>query len=213
MATRLKALESAALPHIARGTDARIFAAIKRDEVTLALWERPPIGDIVAGDTFEDVRIETSLARCEAALHEVLVAIDPVAARPLVGDIALLSTCYGAIMGLDRVAIRLERVTGKACWRFHSDFVTVRLLSTYRGPGTQWLPRASRSKASFKELRTGDVGLFKGRLLAGQDAILHRSPPLAEWDEPRLLLVIDPPASELERARRRVIDQLHREMG
>ena len=48
-----------------------------------------------------------------------------------------------------------------------------------------------------RSLAPGAVGLFKGRILAGEQAIVHRSPPIAGTGEARLLLVIDsPPPAE-----------------
>ena len=73
-------------------------------------------------------------------------------------------------------ALRLEVIETDACRRFHADFVTLRLLSSYVGPGTQWC-RANAADA-ICEVPTGAVGVFKGRLLLDPPTILHRSPPI-----------------------------------
>lgn len=80
--------------------------------------------------------------------------------------------------------------------------MSVRLICTYRGSGTQWIER-SVERANAPPLETqqsfapGAVGLFKGRILAGDQAIVHRSPQIAGTGEERLLLVIDaPPPAE-----------------
>lgn len=54
-----------------------------------------------------------------------------------------------------------------------------------------------RRLETSRSLAPGAVGLFKGRILAGEQAIVHRSPPIAGTGEERLLLVIDgPPPAE-----------------
>jgi hypothetical protein len=96
-------------------------------------------------------------------------------------------------MDLTHVMLRLERVTGDACKRWHADYVSVRLICTYRGAATRWIEQpGDRQRA----LATGTVGLFKGRVLAGDDAIVHRSPPILGTGEDRLLLVLDGPPPE-----------------
>jgi len=58
---------------------------------------------------------------------------------------------------------------------------------------TRWIEQpGDRQRA----LATGTVGLFKGRVLAGDDAIVHRSPPIVGTGEDRLLLVLDGPPPE-----------------
>lgn len=55
--------------------------------------------------------------------------------------------------------------------------MTVRLLCTYAGPGTEWLP-------------PGWVALLRGeRARPAGGGLVHRSP---DSDAPRLVLVIDP---------------------
>ncbi len=86
--------------------------------------------------------------------------------------------------------LRLEVVETDACRRFHADFVTYRLLTTYCGAATQWV--RSTQPETIETLRAGDVAIFNGRVLLEEPTILHRSPPIAGTGETRLLLVIDP---------------------
>ena len=76
--------------------------------------------------------------------------------------------------------MRLERITGNGCWKFHADYVALRLISTYWGEATQWLPQGAGADTPPRALAAGDVGMFKGRALADDRAIIHRSPPIAE---------------------------------
>ncbi len=118
----------------------------------------------------------------------------------LIGDIAMLVDCFAQIARCEAVNVRLEAIDHDACWRFHRDYVGLRLNATYRGPGTQWLPperaeAALRSQRRYRgplnELPRFSVGLFKGVVQAGNDAIVHRSPPVARHGLTRLFLCLD----------------------
>ena len=84
---------------------------------------------------------------------------------------------------------------------FHADYVSLRLILTYAGPGTQWLDQGDAARLHdgaaietlcVRAIPTGDVALFKGRKWARDAPIIHRSPPIADTGQRRLVLVIDP---------------------
>jgi hypothetical protein len=102
-----------------------------------------------------------------ASLHDV---------RGLVSLIADLTGCA-------RVGVRLTRLTEPMCPRLHVDMVTVRLVATYVGPGTEWAEHADvrrdrlghganglpdedpgvlRAGARLDRMDPWDVGLLKG---------------------------------------------------
>lgn len=179
------------------------LAAILDPAVTLAIWERPSVVPVGPLNGFGTIQMTTSVDRAHAALTDAF-AQQPQAAwhADIAADIAALTASFAAIMALSHVVIRLERVVGDACKRWHADYVSVRLICTYRGSGTQWIERAiERADAppveTPRSLAPGAVGLFKGRVLAGDQAIVHRSPQIAGTGEERLLLVLDaPPPAE-----------------
>jgi len=102
--------------------------------------------------------------------------------------------------------IRLESVASNGCRLFHTDLVPLRLITTYRGPGTEWLPAwavdptaSSRQDnqhvldmSVLQRLGAGDVALMKGDHYPGQQApgLMHRSPPSGP-QSPRIVLAID----------------------
>ncbi len=189
--------------HVHRSHDADDLAAILDPAITLAIWERPsalPVGSLAG---FETIQMTAAVDHAGTMLTAAF-ALRPAAVwhADVAADVAALVTRFAAIMALSHVVIRLERVTGDACKRWHADYVDVRLICTYRGAGTQWIERSTAAgEASVIEtqrsLEVGAVGLFKGRVLAGEQAILHRSPPIAGTGEERLLLVLDcPPPAE-----------------
>ncbi len=189
--------------HVHRTQTVDALAAILDPHVNLAIWERPALVPVGSLDGFATIQMTISVDHAHAALTDALARQPPAAWHAdIAADVAALTASFAAIMALSHVVIRLERVVGDACKRWHADYVPVRLISTYCGSGTQWIERSiDRAGGSPVErprsLTPGAVGLFKGRILAGEQAIVHRSPPIAGTGEARLLLVIDsPPPAE-----------------
>lgn len=103
--------------------------------------------------------------------------------------------------------LMLTTVSTNMCSRFHTDINDLRLLCTYIGPGTLWLPdeainhKASRARGSNQELaideqqiqqaNTGDIVILKGALFPEANPILHQSPTIEKTGGKRLLLRID----------------------
>jgi len=180
-----------------------ILGDIQRRDCNLAVWQRPVPVDVNAlleGEP-KDVRFQASAANLEPALRGELDKsglADCIEREELIEDVLQLSRLFHELLPSPSLEIRLEVVTGNACWKFHRDYVEMRLISTYSGRGTQWIdePDAERlangqKPQSINELALGDVGLFKGRLGTDQP-VIHRSPPIEGTGETRLLLVINP---------------------
>ncbi len=110
----------------------------------------------------------------------------------LCDEIVGLARHFAGALKLDAVTVRLEVIETDACRKFHADYVTARLLCTLVGQGTQWRYGPDMADTPIRQLRTGDVAIFKGRLATDAPAILHRSPPILDSGETRLLLAIDP---------------------
>lgn len=181
-----------------------ILEAIGDHSHSLAVWRRAHFPDIDTLLAFEAANIRI---RCEAtgAADSFRKALLAKGYRPgpaldaLIADVADLAVRFASASGTERIKIRIERVSTNSCRKFHADYTTMRLITTYRGPGTQWIDGADIGRVAAGEepmnihaLATGHVGIFKGRLLADEPAILHRSPPIADLDIERSLLVIDP---------------------
>lgn len=106
----------------------------------------------------------------------------------------------------DELRVRLESVCSSGCRLFHTDLVALRLITTYRGPGTEWLPAAAvdalapsrqdnrhvLDPSAVRRLNTGDVAMMKGERYPGHagPGLMHRSPS-AGPDQPRVVLAID----------------------
>ena len=120
----------------------------------------------------------------------------------LIADIAKLIQVFSCITAKARVDVRLERVDDNACWKFHRDSVDARLLTTYRGPTTEWVQpehgeRAILEQQSFtgplEHLSAHDVALFRGTAAKTGRGIVHRSPPIVGTGCTRLLLCLNEP--------------------
>lgn len=182
-----------------------ILAAIRDPVCSLAIWQRRAFADFTAltCGTPNDLRFTSNPAGLPATLADALAANgyagDAALHRALVEDAALLARLFCDAMGLATFELRLEVVRTDSCRKFHADYVTARLITTYVGEGTQWLDEADADRVAaggepqrIHRLAPFDVGLFKGKLSAGRPAI-HRSPPIAGTEGgARLLLVLNP---------------------
>jgi hypothetical protein len=115
----------------------------------------------------------------------------------LARDVVTLANRFADVMAVDAVRVRIERVDTNACKKVHADYTDVRLITTYAGPGTDVAPHGSEDGGAdccIERVPTGWVGLFKGRTYGGGHApCFHRSPPVGDTGERRLMLVIDTP--------------------
>lgn len=177
--------------HAVERDDPAVLRSILDERINLAIWNRPSPSRAAQADLadFDAIRSTGDPANIGAALATADL-IDLPFAEALHQDITMLARRFGEIMGTNAVEVRLERVTTNACWKFHADYTTVRLITTYVGQATEW--RDASAADATRRLATGAVGLFKGRDLTPERPIVHRSPPIAGTGEERLLLVIDP---------------------
>ena len=112
----------------------------------------------------------------------------------LLEDAASLVRSFSDVMKTNTVRLRFDVIRNDACRKFHLDNVVARLLCTDQGCGTQYGRfRTDGDPDPIYELATGAVGLFRGQLwpTGERSAIVHRSPPILQHLETRLLLVID----------------------
>lgn len=117
-----------------------------------------------------------------------------------VKDMAKMSSIFCDIMGTIDISFSLG--TSRGCSRYHIDNVPMRLLVTYYGQGTEWLPidnadyeaysSGKENKNILKDpkrrmyLKPWHVSIFKG----GSKGILHRTPDSA-LKSPSLLMRLD----------------------
>jgi hypothetical protein len=107
-----------------------------------------------------------------------------------------------------RFQVTLARPSDQMCPLFHVDSLSLRLIVTLHGPGTEWLAnedvnrkrlgkgsnhKVIRDEALIQELKTFQVGLLKGEEYPGNfgRGLVHRSPPLSPSDESRWIFRLD----------------------
>ena len=128
-------------------------------------------------------------------------------------DISKLVKMFCELFEENRAWLRIDAISKPMCPRFHTDYVRCRLVTTYVGPGTQWLPHhlVNRSKlghgnqgqpddksglfqknVKIEQLDIGHVALLKGESWDGNNGsgLVHRSPH-AEKEYKRLYMTID----------------------
>ena len=115
--------------------------------------------------------------------------------RLLVDDIAALAHGFAQIMRSPYLRVRLDVVNTDACRKFHVDAVAARLICTYRGTGTQYgISTSADDPEQVFAVPTGAPIMLRGKQWPEDppSGLVHRSPPIAETGETRLLLVLDP---------------------
>ena len=113
----------------------------------------------------------------------------------LIDDIAALSAIFSSIMASRYLRVRLEVIRTNACFRFHIDAVTARLICTYRGRSTQYGNSIMGSEP--EEIHNVPVGspiIMRGTLWRSgvKPDLLHRSPQIEGTGVSRLVLILDP---------------------
>lgn len=200
------------------------LVAIHDPDVELVALMRTLPADVAgfAGALLEQrIRLEETLdVPCDQAVAELDRRIgSPCRGLPgraaWLDDVGALVEVFAELFGAPRVGLRVMTLSGPMCPRFHVDRIPVRLLTTYAGPGTEWLcdrdvtrerlgPGAAgkpdessgllRPGARIRRLPAGAVALFKGSAWdTGQlGGVVHRSPHAVGG---RLLVSMDPLAA------------------
>ena len=190
----------------------QIFAA----NVQILHWQRPlPAGiDNYLAQMAADGLLRLGYRGELAAGESPTLAAWPAGAgrQVLEADIALLADLYATLLDCPRVGWRVEVLYKAMCPRFHVDRTGIRLVTTWRGAGTEWLAEADADRSKLGAASgglpdeqsglmcenkvgrsvTGDVVLLKGSLWqgnAGRGAI-HRSPACRDT-MPRVMLALD----------------------
>ena len=206
---------SPALPH-AEGDQPDVLHRILDPDVNLSLWHRPAQWEItqelsiLQPSHLPDVRCWTSPASFDEDVSVLLQQqdLDPLAFQNWRIDLRrLVERFFGITEGRD-VTLRLETTEDDGCRRFHVDRTHLRLLCTYRGPGTEWLTDAQVDRVAQangapndciirfgepSQFRQFTVGILKGDAYPGNagHGLVHRSPQIAGSGQTRVLFCLD----------------------
>jgi len=199
-----------------KNTDA--LASIYEDDINLTVWQRTLSPELLSAaqkilQSNHTFRISTTVTPDEtfSGLYNTLGG--DTEAKLISYDVAQIVEMFCCLFDLERVGLRLTTLDKAMCPKFHVDRVPARLITTYSGIATEWLPhhivdrsklgRGSngksdaesgiyRDQSDIQQLNHGDVSLLKGESWLGNEGggLVHRSPSLSN-ETKRLLLTLD----------------------
>ncbi len=123
-------------------------------------------------------------------------------------DLARLARVFRGLTSSGWARLKIECVSTDACKKFHVDNVTIRMICTYTGPGTQFIAEHALNRAhmvpgmmspplqpggTIEQLAAGDLGIMKGVRSAANArwGCVHRSPPIEAEGLRRLVVTLD----------------------
>jgi len=185
------------------------LSTISKSGCAAAIWQRRPLPsfqswiDDLGPEHLPEARVITSPNNVREVVLQICKAhgIPECSERQILADdAAALATVFNAIMPSLHFQLRFDVIKNNACRKFHIDAVTARLICTYRGTGTQYgISTDGEDPKRVFTVPTGSAMILRGTLWPEEpkSGLLHRSPPIEDTGETRLLFVLDP-ITELE---------------
>ncbi len=211
--------------HWAISDDPAGLASIYDDKVTISIWQRrlaPEVEAYVLALLTSSYKVSLKLNATPDELKQALAKSFPthlhnnpsIHSQVLLDDLNQLVDMFSCLFELQHLGLRIHTLESSMCPRFHVDHVPVRMLTTYGGSGTQWLPAAYASCVKLgpnatgivdkeldcnviQQLQVGDVALLKGEKWEGNEGrgLIHRSPScvdsITQQTSRRLLVTCD----------------------
>lgn len=186
---------------------------LEHPECSLVSWHRSIPGDVahrLDAWSREDRRFECTLNHPEAP-RAALWGLPPSTRHWLERDFLALTQRIFDLARPREVVFKFGVIASNQCRKFHVDYLRYRLITTYVGPGTEWLPNAGvnrhvlhdppedvddanvriiASPNAVQRAAAGDVLLMKGARHAHALGLVHRSPPVEERGARRIVLVL-----------------------
>ena len=202
----------------AMSQDPAILADLYQEHINIAVWQRElsaplkqEIDSLLTSATSLQVTAVVTPDDVASQLSKQLPAALPLV--ELTDNITELVDLFCCLFEIENVGLRLTVLDRAMCPRFHVDKVPCRLVTTFQGSATQWLPHnvIDRSKlgagnqgkpdnesglyaneGDVQQLQAGDVAILKGENWVNNTnaGLVHRSPGLVP-NERRLLLTLD----------------------
>lgn len=195
-----------------------VLADIYQQDSNIVIWKRDlseqlaqAVSTLLDKSTSLKTQFSISPKNARERIHEALGCTE--SSDILSEDIAQLVDMFCSLFDLKLAGLRLTALNHAMCPRFHVDKVPCRLVTTYQGVGSQWLPnhQVDRTKlgsgnqgkpdelsglfpnmSDIQQLKQGQVALLKGENWEGNEGsgLVHRSPQLPN-NTRRLLLTLD----------------------
>ncbi len=161
-------------------------------------------------NTFPSLHESFHYSECSEILKKKLKGIskDEAGLDLFINDISTIVNEFSRVVAEEFIRFNLYIVEDDMCKYFHSDYNNLRLLCTYHGEGTQWIENnnTNRDKLgcekneeiiidsnAINQLETFWIALLKGEAYPDNlgNGIIHRSPPMGEKKNKRILLKLD----------------------
>ncbi|MFG6668417.1 DUF1826 domain-containing protein [Halomonas sp. HNIBRBA4712] len=146
------------IDHAAMDDDISVLPRIFEDAINIAIMTRPLPADIAMS---ANAQCQTERAWQFSWLGDVNDAFSadlrrhlpaPDAADALIDDIKTVASAIAFLFETETVGVRLRLLQSAMCPRFHCDNLPVRLVTTYVGPGSEWLPEHAVNLAAITKL-------------------------------------------------------------
>lgn len=191
-----------------------ILKQLYRDDVNLVSWRRELPSDLeeqlLEWTSSSPAEFNEILSMQSYDLSAAMRGLKEPARAWLTTDVRNLLTRFTDFTSSNHLRVSFGAVRTDQCRKFHVDSIRYRLLTTYMGPGTEWLPddavrrealgRASihledpnkaivRDPAAVRRAVAGEVIVMKGARHPNQRGAVHRSPPIECGAKVRVVLV------------------------
>ncbi|MEH6444494.1 MAG: DUF1826 domain-containing protein [Oceanospirillaceae bacterium] len=203
---------------VSRGSHPKILTDIYQEETNMVIWQRilsstltAQVSEILLSNAPLQIVKGVTPKSVLFDMQQELGGLD--CAKELTENIAELVDMFCCLFELKRAGLRLTKLQHPMCPRFHFDRVPCRLVTTYGGIGSQWLPHQLvdrcklgagnqglsdelsglyKNASNIKQLDCADVALLKGESWHGNEnaGLVHRSPAMHSAEK-RLLLTLD----------------------
>ena len=201
-----------------QGESHSVLTNIYQPEHNIVVWQRSLSDDLrahIAHCVEQNPRLNLektiNVDSVDADINAVLLPLG--FNDELTENIVSLVDMFSCLFELKRVGLRLKVLEQAMCPRFHVDWVPCRLVTSFCGVGTQWIPHTQvdrtklgagnnglsddqsglyQDQSCIHGISSGDVALLKGEGWFDNEGvgIVHRSPPNSA-NEKRLLLTLD----------------------
>lgn len=196
-----------------KGSDVEVLTSIHEPSVNVAVWKRVVRDDLAAESA--------AWASHEHEIETVVNAQDPLsgpllshlpAGSALLADIGFLLKLFVGLSRASRIHVFFGAVRDDQCRKFHQDYVRLRLIQTYFGPGTEWAPEDAVCREAIdkpcesvadanrlivpnaslvQHIQPGEIIVLKGTRYPGNArGAIHRSPPIAHLGLTRVVFVL-----------------------
>ncbi len=186
-----------------------ILANIHEKGTNLCIWKRRVKHDIIHYakhlTKIPNFSFEFKLSDKDSLL-EKFPPFDDGTAKPFIDDVLGIALRFQEITKIQNPKVHLSVINDMQCPLFHVDYVQMRLICTYIGQGTLWVPNADvnrnhlgcgrndhliRSMDAVRQAENFDVLIMKGEANESdpKNGLIHKSPDTK--GEPRLFLRMD----------------------